>query len=132
MSGSDPVDTRSYWQRFGGLDFALPHCDDCDRFHFYPRPACPFCGSTRIAPRAASGRGRIYSYSVVHRAPSARFADQVPYVVALVSTEEGPHLMTRIVGIGPDEVRIDMAVRVVRSVDAVEPAFEPVPIKENA
>jgi uncharacterized OB-fold protein len=100
-----------YWERVREIGFALPRCADCGRFHFYPRPACPWCASTSVAPASASGRGTVYSYSVVHRAPSKAFADQVPYVVAIIETDEGPHLMSRIVGIAPEAVTIGLRVK---------------------
>lgn len=112
MSESDKASAGGYWASVRELGFALPRCAACGRFHFYPRPACPFCRSTDVAPARASGRGVVYSYSVVNRAPSAKFADQVPYVVAIVETDEGPHLMSRVTGIAPDRVRIGQRVSV--------------------
>lgn len=123
----DPL-TAPYWQ--GALEgkFMLPHCASCGRHHFYPRSACPHCGGTGIAWSSASGRGTVYSYSVVHRAPSAAFKDDVPYVVAIVATEEGPHLLSRVVGVAPEAVRIGMRLRVridKLSEEAALPVFEP-------
>lgn len=103
--------------------FALPRCGGCGAFHFYPRPACPSCGGTNLAWAPASGGGTVYSFSVVHRAPSPAFNDEVPYVVAIVATAEGPHLLSRIAGVAPGDVRIGMAVRA-RMQDG-RPVFEP-------
>jgi uncharacterized OB-fold protein len=125
MSAPSTRDSALYWQRVGDLGFALPHCDNCGRFHFYPRAACPFCHSERVAPKTASGRGTVYSYSVVYRAPSPAFAADVPYVVAIVATDEGPHLLTRIVDVPPEAVRIGMAVRVSSFDPGREPVFGP-------
>ena len=113
-----------YWQRTCHLGFVLPCCERCGAFHFYPRPACPECGSERVAPRPASGRGQVYSHSVVYRAPSPAFAADVPYVVAIVATDEGPHLMTRIVGMDPQAVEIGLRVRVRAPLDGNPPVFE--------
>ena len=124
-AANDTADLHTpYWQRVRALGFAMPHCADCGRFHFHPRPACPHCGSERIAPAKASGRGTVYSYSVVHRAPSAAFADQVPYVVVIIETEEGPHLMSRVVGMPPEAVAIGLHVRVRAGADGAAPLFE--------
>jgi len=60
-----------------------------------------------------SGRGTVYSYIVYHVAYDAAFQGDLPYVVALVELEEGPHLLTNIVGCDPREVTCDMAVEVV-------------------
>jgi uncharacterized protein len=88
--------------------FSLPRCGDCGAFHFYPKPACPKCGGSKLAWAEASGRGTVYSFSTVHRAPSPAFKDDVPYVVAIVKTDEGPHLLSRVVGIAPGKVGIGM------------------------
>ena len=91
--------------------FMLPRCGDCGKFHFYPRPVCPYCASARIAWAEASGRGEVYSHSTVYRAPSPAFKDDVPYVIAIVKTDEGPHLLSRVVGVAPDTVKIGLRVR---------------------
>jgi uncharacterized OB-fold protein len=122
---ANPLDSGSYWDRVGALGFALPRCRDCEQFHFYPRLACPFCGSDNISPATASGKGTIYTYSVVYRAPKPAFADDVPYTVAIVATDEGPHLMTRIIGVDTAQVRVGMRVRVSDRVGGPEPMFEP-------
>ena len=104
--------------------FVMPRCEACGKFHFYPRPVCPHCGGKRLAWVAASGRGEVYSHSTVHRAPSPAFKDQVPYVVAIVKTDEGPHLLSRVAGIAPEAVRIGMRLRA-RVGDSDLPVFEP-------
>ena len=91
--------------------FVLPRCADCGQFHFYPRPACPGCGGANLAWAEASGKGEVYSYSTVHRAPSEAFKADVPYVVAIVKTDEGPHLLSRIVGVAPEAVKIGIRLR---------------------
>lgn len=119
--------TAPYWEAAHGHRFVLPHCEECGRYHFYPRSLCPFCRSARLIWSAASGRGTVYSFSVIHRAPSPAFAGDVPYVVATVALEEGPHLMTNIVGCKTDEVRIGMAVVVdfLDIGDETLPVFQP-------
>lgn len=107
--------------------FALPRCESCNRHHFYPRGTCPHCGSARIAWSPASGRGEVYSFSVVHRAPGPAFKEDVPYVIAIVKTDEGPHLLSRVVGAAPETVRIGMRLRVRMEIsDQLSlPVFEP-------
>lgn len=111
--------------------FALPRCEACGKFHFYPRPVCPHCASARIAWAQASGRGEVYSHSTVHRAPSPAFKDDVPYVIAIVKTDEGPHLLSRIVGIVPEKVNIGMRIRVKMHIkgESALPVFEPESLK---
>jgi len=104
--------TEPYWQAAHQRELKLPRCESCAKFHFYPRSTCPYCGSTELAWQAVSGNGAVYSYTVVHRAPSKGFAEQVPYVVAVVALDEGPHLMTRLIQVEPEVVRIGMRVQV--------------------
>ncbi len=92
--------------------FALPYCRNCSSFHFYPRATCPFCLSEEVKWREASGRGTILAVSIVQRAPSESFAKDVPYVIAIVRTLEGPHMMSRIIDCVPTEVCIGQNVSV--------------------
>jgi uncharacterized OB-fold protein len=120
--------TAPYWSAALEQRLVLPRCLDCNRYHFYPRTLCPHCGSARLEWSDCSGRGEVYSFTVVHRAPSPAFAAEVPYVVAVVKLDEGPHLMTNIVGCAPASVRVGAKVRVAfrRVSDSVTlPVFEP-------
>lgn len=116
-----------YWDAAARGQLVVQRCDDCETAIFPPRPLCPKCWSTSVSWTDASGLARVESYSVVHRAPNETFAPEVPYVVALVLLDEGPRMMTNIVGCAPDEVEIDMRVRVVfTQYDGfVLPQFEP-------
>ena len=105
--------TAPYWEAAREHRLVLPRCGDCGRFHFYPRALCPHCASASLSWAPASGRGSVYSYTVVHRAPSPAFAGELPYVVALIELEEGPHLMSNVVNCAPDAVRIGMRVKAV-------------------
>jgi hypothetical protein len=60
-----------------------------------------------------SGCGRVYSFTIVRRAMNPAFAEDVPYVYAIVELEEGPRLMTNVVGCPPESVRVDMPVKAV-------------------
>lgn len=104
--------TAPYWDATRTHKLMLPYCTGCKRYHFYPRSQCPFCASVQIEWREVSGEGTVYSFTIVHRAPSQAFAAEVPYVVAVVKLSEGPHLMTRIVDCPPESIRIDDLVRV--------------------
>jgi uncharacterized protein len=83
----------------------VKHCGSCKKIHHYPRSLCPFCWSDDLTWVAASGRGEIYTYSVMRRGE--------PYCIAYVRLAEGPTLMTNIVDCDLDAVRIGNAVRVV-------------------
>jgi uncharacterized protein len=90
-------------------------CATCGTAYFPPRVVCPTCTHHResigkMVPFQLSGDGEVYSFSVVHDAAEG-FEMQVPYVLALVKTVEGPMLTGQVVDIDPAEVRIGLKVR---------------------
>lgn len=118
---ADP-ETAPFWEAIGSGRFQIQRCQACGRHVFYPRLVCPHCGGGPLEWVPASGRASVHSYTVVHRAPPA-FAGDVPYVVALVDLEEGPRMMTRLLGIEPGDVEIGMPVRVAIEGDPPLPYF---------
>jgi uncharacterized OB-fold protein len=91
----------------------LPKCRACEKWIWYPRPFCPACEAWDVEWRQASGRGTLYSYSIVHRAMKGWEA-RAPYVLAMVDLDEGPRLTATlaIAAPTPENVRIGMRVRV--------------------
>ena len=87
-------------------EILLPKCDDCGAFHFFPRVMCPHCHSSAISWTPASGKGRVHTTTVVRRKPE-RGGD---YNICMVELEEGVRMMSRIEGIAPGDVTIDMDV----------------------
>ena len=87
-------------------EILLPKCDDCGAFHFFPRVLCPHCHGTAISWQRASGKGRVHTTTVVRR-KLERGGD---YNVCMVELEEGVRMMSRVEGIAPGEVAIDMPV----------------------
>jgi uncharacterized OB-fold protein len=104
-------DTRPYWDAAKRHELTIQRCTECGRHIFYPRSICPYCISSAIEWVHTSGRGTIYSYTVVHRAP-AQFVGDVPYVVALIDLEEGVRMMSNIPGALPPDVHIGANVEV--------------------
>ena len=105
-------DTAEYWAAAREHRFVIQRCNSCGEHQFYPRGVCSHCLSSELEWREASGNGTIYSYSVNYRAPHPGFADDLPFVLAIVELEEGPRMMTNIVVSDPDSVTIGMAVTV--------------------
>jgi uncharacterized OB-fold protein len=85
----------------------LKYCEACKAFHFYPRTLCPFCFSDRTQWREATGRGTVYSYSVMRRGGPA------PYAIAYVKLEEGVTVLTNLVDCDLEAIRIGVAVHTV-------------------
>jgi uncharacterized protein len=104
------ADPENFWKGLARGELLLQHCLDCLRVHYYQQGLCRDCGSERLEHRPASGRGKVYSYSVVHRAPGPAFKDDTPYAVLLVELEEGPRMISSLVGGDPERVTFDMPV----------------------
>ena len=105
-------DSAPYWQGAREDRLLIRKCRGCGALHFMPRHLCPHCWSEDLEWIDASGRGTVHSFTVIRRAPMESFAGRVPYVVALVDLEEGPRMMSNIVGDDALETRIGDAVRV--------------------
>lgn len=103
--------TAPFWDGIRAAELRLQRCLECERHIFYPRSVCPHCLSDRLEWTVASGRGHVYSYTIVRRAMNPAFAADIPYVFAIVQLEEGPRVTTNIVNCVSDEVRVDMPVK---------------------
>jgi hypothetical protein len=108
----DPA-TQRWWDAAREGRLLVKRCADCGRAHFYPRPFCPHCWSENVDWEQASGRGTLYTWSVVHQNDLPPFNERVPYVAAIVELEEGPRMMTNIVDCDPAELTVGMPVEVV-------------------
>ncbi|WP_308168786.1 OB-fold domain-containing protein [Nonomuraea sp. NEAU-A123] len=127
MKPQPTPETAPYWEAARAGELRVQRCLDCGRHYFYPRPACRFCASENVEWTGVSGRARLVSYVINHR-PFPGFESVSP-VIAVVELDEGPRLMTNIVGIEPipENLPLDMRLTVAfeeRS-GAVLPVFEP-------
>lgn len=90
-------ETSGYWEAVARRELVLKYSPAAARWYHPKRIVCTEIGSAALEWRRASGRGTVYSFSEVHRAPSPAFASSVPYTVGLVALEEGVHLFTRFI-----------------------------------
>lgn len=97
---------KQYNEHLARGEFMLLRAKASGRFIFYPRIAEPLTGDTDLEWVKASGRGRVYSATVVRQRPPA--AD---YSVVLIDLEEGPRMMSRVDGLAPADIRIGMNVQ---------------------
>lgn len=113
MRPAPPISSAgaSFWEGTKVRRFQIPWCRTCDRPFWFPREFCPVCLTADLEWREASGRGTVYAISTMTRASSSALESRVPYLVALVELEEGPRMMTNIVGSAPGQVRAGDAVR---------------------
>lgn len=88
-------------------------CSDCGAWRHVPRELCASCGSWDWSWEASSGRGTIYTWTVVERPLHPQFAEACPYAPVVVELEEGVRLLSQVVDVAPDALEIGMAVEVV-------------------
>jgi len=107
-------ETAPYWEGTRAHELRLQFCTECREHFFYPRIFCPRCLSDAVEWRAVSGRGTLLSY-VLSARPAPGFENELPYAIAIVKLDEGPHLMTNIVGmeLTPQNLPAGMPVEVV-------------------
>ncbi len=98
------------WCRDGELRFQ--RCRDCGTWRHPPRPMCGSCHSILWEWAPTTGKGKVHCCTVVYQALDAAFADDVPYVAAIVELDEGPRLATWVTGLPPDQLYVGMPVEV--------------------
>jgi uncharacterized OB-fold protein len=97
-------ETKPFFEGTAAGKFLIRRCTACKKAHWYPRGLCPFCFG-ECAWEEASGKGKIYSLSVMKRA-------ETPYVMAYVTLAEGPTMLTNIVDGDMDALKIGQEVKV--------------------
>jgi len=105
-------ETRAYWEGCARGELVLQRCRVCQTVQHRPRAWCVSCATDTIEHFVASGRGRVHTFTVTHQNHAKGFRDACPYVLAYVELEEGPRLLTNIVGCEPEEVRNGLPVEV--------------------
>ena len=123
-------ETEEFWAGARRGELRIQRCNACGNAYFFPRPFCPLCSSKDVAWFTAGGRGKLYSYVINHR-PAPGFQDYAPYVIAVVQLDEGPRMMTNIIGVDPTPANlpIDLPVEVTweKQDDTITlPIFRPV------
>lgn len=104
FSGDGPY--AEYVKAMAAGIFKIQKCSDCGEYIYYPRVLCNHCGSAKLAWEQATGKGTVYSTSIVRQKPE----HGPDYNITLVDLEEGPRMMTRIVDMAPEDIRIGMPV----------------------
>ena len=108
-------ETVPFWEATKKHELRMQRCNDCNRYYFYPRPYCRHCMSENTEWRTLTGRGKLHTYVINHR-PGPGWENDAPYVIAIVELDEGPRMMTNIVGVdnpAPDKLKVDAPVELV-------------------
>ncbi|MGD0026412.1 MAG: OB-fold domain-containing protein [Xanthobacteraceae bacterium] len=125
-------ENRPFWEATKRGQLLLQHCRNCSAYRYPASLLCPECSSTAFDWKPVSGRGKVYSFVIFHRAYHPAFAGDLPYVVACIELQEGPRLMSNVIGIPPEQVRCDMPVEVAFEEISKEislPKFRPVTVR---
>lgn len=99
-------EVKPYWDACNEGRLVLRKCGGCGKVHYYPRGICPFCFSTDGSWVNASGKGKVYSFSVMERA-------NPPFTMAYVTLDEGVTMMTNIIDCDFSKIKIGQDVKVV-------------------
>jgi uncharacterized OB-fold protein len=113
--------TEPFWKAAKNHELLIQHCTNCNEYIFPPREICPRCMSFNLEWVRASGKGSIFSYTVVRVPPNPGFNAEVPYIVAIIELDEGPHLMSNLINGKIEDISLNMPVTVV--FDDVTPEF---------
>jgi uncharacterized OB-fold protein len=110
-------DNRPFWQATKKNELRMQQCLDCQHIRYPINHVCPKCLSEKAEWKQLSGRGEVFSYIVFHQIYHPGFAKDVPYNVAMIQLEEGPRMISNVVGVPVDQVKVG---------DKVEAVFDPV------
>lgn len=116
------VDSENWWAAVQDGRLMVNRCRSCTQASLYARPFCPHCWSEDVELQPATGRGRLYTWSVIHQPASA------PYVVAMVDLTEGPRLMSTVEGCDAADLAADMELELAFCTDDdgfTKPVFRP-------
>ncbi len=120
-------DNRPFVEGCKRHELLFQKCVDCGHLR-HISPACPRCLSAEHEWVPASGKGKVYTWIVVHQRYSQAFEDDLPYNVTIVELEEGPRMLTSLVGVDNEDIRSGLSVEVVWDDVAAEitlPRFTP-------
>ena len=115
-----------HWEGCKRGELLVQRCRECEGYVFIPQPACTHCLSEDMEWVRSSGKGAVYSWTTVYRPQQPSF--ETPYISAIIEVEEGWHMMTNLVDMPVDAVRIGLPVEVVFhavSDDITLPYFRP-------
>ena len=122
-------ESKGFWEACRRHELYVQKCRTCGALRYYPRALCPACLSDDTDWILSSGRGTVYTYTVMHQNQAIGFREELPYVLAYVELAEGVRMLTNIVGCAPEDLRIGMPVELTfedANDEVALPKFRPV------
>ena len=114
VAGAVPIvveETRGYWEGTLSEELRIQRCNTCGHLQMPWGPCCTRCLSQDLGFQLASGRGNVFSFTIVRQAIHPDFSAQVPYVLGDIQLEEGPIITSNVTDVAPEDVSIGMPVR---------------------
>jgi hypothetical protein len=130
VAGTMPVvidETRAFWEGTNAEELRIQACSSCGAVQLPGGPCCSTCLEQNLRWQRASGRGEVFSFTVVRHSFHPAFMDKLPYIVADIRLEESPVITSNVTGIAPEAVRIGLPVEVWFA-EPIEDAFH-VPLR---
>lgn len=125
------LDTLPFWEGTRERELRYQKCDDCGTVVWHPRRHCTGCTGGALSWHVASGKGTLYTFSVVRQSYHPFFRGQLPYAVAWIDLDEGPRLLSNVVGVADPTKDLQCGQRVEVEWEAHEelniPLFRPTP-----
>ncbi|MBW1855856.1 MAG: Zn-ribbon domain-containing OB-fold protein [Deltaproteobacteria bacterium] len=121
--------SKPFYKAAGEHRLLIQRCKDCGENIFYPKILCPNCLSSNLEWFESSGKGKVYSYTVVERGAPEAFQGAAPYVLAVIDLEEGVRMLSWVLDCKLEDVKCDMDVEVTfkkLTEDIALPMFRPV------
>lgn len=94
-------------------ELRFQRCTACGTWRHMPRESCAACGSFAWTWERSSGQGTVYSWTVIHRALHPGFAEDLPYAAVIIELQEGVRLVSHVLDVAPQALRLGMPVEVV-------------------
>ena len=106
-------ETKEYWEGCKRHELRMQRCKECGTYVWYPQPMCHNCNSMNLEWTRVSGKGMVYSYTIIHHPTGRAWESEVPYAVVLVELPEGVRMVSNLVDCRQEDVKIGMPVEVV-------------------
>ncbi len=106
-------DDAEFWAAARRGELRFQRCTACERVRHYPRPTCPACSAREFTWERSSGRGTVFTWTIVRGPTLPAFADQLPYNVVDVLMDEGVHFVSQILDCPPEAIRAGLPVEAV-------------------
>lgn len=105
--------TKEFYDHCKNGELRFQRCTDCGKWRHVPREMCAKCGSWNWEWARSSGRGELFTWTVVQRVMHPAFPDDVPYAPAVIQMQEGVRLVSWVIDCPPEELKMGMPVEVV-------------------